>query len=74
LAANGVESYRQKTPLRAAKLAKLLLDWGADVEARASMYGAEQTTYALLLTSAHPTAAGVRDDLMKILKPTETLE
>jgi hypothetical protein len=68
LAANGVETYRQRVPLDAADVARLLLREGADVNATAPMYGGELTTVDLLLSSAHPLAAGVTDGLLTVLR------
>jgi len=67
LGANGVESHRQKTPLNAVELARLLIDHGADITAEANMYGGGQTAFALASTSAHPHNAGIADDLNRIL-------
>ena len=67
LGANGVETHRQKTPLNAAALARLLIDRGAEVAAEAKMYGGGQTTLALVETSAHPAAAGVTEGLVEVL-------
>jgi hypothetical protein len=67
VAANGVESYRQKTPPNAVEIAKLLLDHGADVNAEAEVYGGGATTLELVATSIHPERAGVQDALMQLL-------
>lgn len=67
LGANGVESHRQKTPLNAVDLARLLIDHGADIMAEANMYGGGQTAGALASTSAHPHNAGIAADLNRIL-------
>ena len=67
VAANGVETYRQRVPARAADVASLLLSRGADAHATAHMYGGEQTTLGLLLTSGHPRAAGVTGDVARLL-------
>ena len=66
-AANGVENYRQKTPLNAVAVAKTLLAAGADVDAEAEMYGGGCTTLGLVATSIHPERAGVQNALMQIL-------
>jgi len=67
LGANGVESHRQKIPLNAVALARLLIDRGADIHAEANMYGGGQTAGALASTSAHPHRAGISDALNRIL-------
>ena len=72
IAANGVESHRQVTPLNAATLAQMLIDAGADRSAHANMYGGGQTPLALAATSAHPAEAGVADALCQVLRPEAT--
>lgn len=64
--ANGVESFRQKTPPNAVHVAELLLANEADVEAVASMYGGS-TVLGLTATSVHPWLAGVQLDLLRTL-------
>jgi ankyrin repeat protein len=66
-AANGVENYRQQTPPNIVGIARLLLDAGAEVDAEADVYGGGVTTLGLVLTSAHPRAAGVQLDLADLL-------
>src|SRR5262249_17462214 len=61
LAANGVEIYRQRVPGNAPDLARLLLVNGADVNAKANMYGGERGTLGMLLSSSHPAHAGVTE-------------
>jgi hypothetical protein len=68
LAANGVETRRQMTPLNAVEIARILLGSGADRHAKASVYGGEWDALALLETSAHPAAAGVAIVLARLLK------
>ena len=68
LGANGVETYRQRTPMNAAAVAGFLIDRGAAVAAEANVYGGGQTTLALLLTSAHPAEAGVTDAVAAVLR------
>lgn len=71
LGANGVESQRQTTPYAAAQIAQLLIDNGADRNAKANIYGGS-TALELAVTSAHPHKAGVIDDLANILKQNGT--
>lgn len=66
-AANGVENYRQKTPANAVRIAEMLLDAGAEVDAEADMYGGRCTTLGLAATSVHPEVAGVQNALMQLL-------
>jgi hypothetical protein len=51
-----------------AEIAQLLIDAGADVNAAANMYGGGSTPLGLLLTSAHPAAAGVTGDVRTVLE------
>jgi hypothetical protein len=67
VAANGVENYRQRTPPNIVEIARLLLEAGAEVDAGADVYGGGATTLGLVLTSAHPRAAGVQLDLADLL-------
>jgi hypothetical protein len=67
LAANGVETYRQRVPLNASTIAAILVERGADVLATASMYGKNQTMRGLLLSSGHPRAAGVTGDVLAVI-------
>ncbi len=67
LGANGVESHRQKTPLNAPELAELLIKHGADINAKANMYGGGQTALALASSSAHPREAGIAGRLNGVL-------
>jgi hypothetical protein len=67
VSANGVEGYRQKTPPNAVRIAEILLDAGAEVDAEADVYGGRCTTLGLVATSVHPYLAGVQDPLMQVL-------
>lgn len=67
VAANGVESHRQKTPKNAVSIARLLLAAGAEVDALADMYGGQYTTMGMLVSSSHPAAAGVQMVLIETL-------
>ncbi|MET9018369.1 ankyrin repeat domain-containing protein [Actinopolymorpha sp. NPDC004070] len=68
VAANGVETYRQKTPANAVEVARLLLGRGAAADAGASMYGAEDaTTMEMLVSSVHPAQAGMQVPLVDTL-------
>ena len=76
VAANGVEGYRQKTPMNAVEIAKILLRAGAEVDADFA-YSAPMrrrypervgsTTLGLAATSVHPAAAGVQIALLETL-------
>lgn len=62
--ANGVE--RQETPANAVRIATILLDAGAEVDAVADLYGGT-TTLGLVATSVFPELAGVQDALLTLL-------
>jgi len=66
VSANGIEGYRQKTPKNIVRIATLLLDAKADVNALADVYGGS-TTLSLVATSIHPEHAGVQDALLQLL-------
>ena len=67
VSANGVEGYRQKTPKNIARIAGILLEAGADVEAEADVYGGGATALGLAATSVHPEKAGVQIPLLEKL-------
>ena len=64
--ANGVEGFRQRTPKNVVKIAEILLNAGADVDAMADMYGGSDTL-GLAATSIHPATAGVQEELLAFL-------
>jgi ankyrin repeat protein len=76
VAANGVEDYRQKTPKNAVKVATVLIEAGAEVDADLD-YGLEgrksyperlgSTTLGLVATSFHTAKAGVQIALLETL-------
>ena len=65
--ANGVEGFRQRTPMNAGQIATILLEAGADVNAIGNMYGGGCTTLDLVATSFHPKRAGVQNELIDLL-------
>ena len=67
VSANGVEGYRQKSPPNAARITKILLDAGADIEAEADVYGGGCTALGLVATSTPPKEAGVQIPVMDVL-------
>ena len=67
MAANGVEESRQRTPANAVEIARILLDAGADPDAVADMYDNKCTTLSMLVSSAHPHAAGLQAALAETL-------
>jgi hypothetical protein len=66
-AANGVEIRRQVVPANAAEMTTRLLGAGADPAARLHAYGATPDTLAMLKSSAHPRAAGVAEEIERVL-------
>lgn len=68
VAANGVENFRQRTPANALAITQMLIDYGAVVDATASMYSENlDTTLGLAATSIHPVNAGVLEPLLDLL-------
>ena len=69
VAANGVEDFRQKSPINAVAIARRLLTAGAEPDALAETYGGgnDQTTMNLLVSSTHPDEAGVQAPLVDVL-------
>lgn len=71
MAANGVETWRQVVPANAPGVLQYLIDAGADVDAKICVYGGLHSTLELLLSSAHPRAAGVLDEMAQVLSREE---
>ena len=67
VAANGVETYRQKTPPNAVTIARILLDRGADPNALARMYDGDYPTLPMLASSSPPADVGVQTALIETL-------
>ena len=67
LAANGVETYHQKSPPNAVEIAKVLLDAGADPNALQDSYGGQNTTMSMLVSSTPPEQAGTQVGLVHTL-------
>lgn len=69
VAANGVEIRRQRSPRRAAEIARLLLESGAEADQLCETYGggASQTTLCLTVSSYHPHATGVQSEIVDVL-------
>lgn len=67
VSANGIELHRQwQSPANEPELARLLLDAGAEPDARCNSYGGS-TALTLLVTSVHPARAGVQAALVELL-------
>jgi len=67
VSANGVERYRQKTPANIIEITEQLLNAGAEIDARADVYGGGCTALGLIATSVHPERAGVQESLLQVL-------
>ncbi len=67
VAANGIETRRQQTPLNIVEIAQLLLDSGAAPDATIPVYGKNCSIVELIETSAHPHEAGVAKRLIELL-------
>ncbi len=67
LGANGVESYRQKSPANAVEIGRMLLTAHAEADALAGMYGSRCTTLSMLVSSTPPDNAGVQVPLTHLL-------
>lgn len=68
LAANGVETWRQVVPANAAKVLAFLIEAGADINKTIDVYGGQHNALELLLSSAHPRAAGVLDEMIQVFE------
>lgn len=64
---NGVEAWRQMVPINLPEITRLLLEKGADKNAKMKVYGGYYDTLALLETSGHPFEAGVGEEMKRIL-------
>jgi hypothetical protein len=62
--ANGVESWRQRTPGNAVQILEMLVAAGAEIDATADIYGGGSTTLGLVATSCHPRGAGLQEPLI----------
>ena len=68
VAANGIEHNRQwQSPLNAVEIAQILIAAGAAPDVTCESYGGGSTAMTLLVSSAHPAAAGVQGDLVEAL-------
>ena len=66
-ASNGVEIWRQRVPENLPQMTQCLLDYGADKNAKMSVYRSEFDTLALLESSAHPFDAGLGEEMLRVL-------
>ena len=67
IAANGVENERQRTPANVLAMARILLETGADPNARAEFYGRPAATLGLVVSSVHPHRAGLQAAIANLL-------
>ena len=66
-ASNGVELWRQVVPSNIVEMTTYLLEKGANLEAKMNVYGGEFDPLSLLVSSAHPYAAGVVEPMKRLL-------
>lgn len=66
--ANGVEIHRQIVPQNIAEIVNILVTKNADKHALANFYDTRLEPYLLAESSAHIRMAGVRDELLELLK------
>jgi ankyrin repeat protein len=64
-AANGVEDFRQKTPLNIVEITQILVRHGAEPDAQTQEYGSAATALGLAASSCHPAYAGVQLELLR---------
>ncbi len=67
LAANGVETWRQIVPENATEIMRFLIGAGANPNATIQVYGGSHSMLELLLSSAHPRAAGILNAMLELL-------
>jgi hypothetical protein len=67
VSSNGVEIRRQLVPGNLVDIIRLLLEYGADPEAKGYFYGKMTDTLSLLQSGTHTRNAGVYEDALKIL-------
>ena len=66
-ASNGLELWRQQVPENLTAISSLLIEKGADKQAKMKVYGGEYTALPLLESSAHPRDAGIMEEMKAIL-------
>ncbi len=66
VAANGVEDERQSTPVNAVDVANVLIDAGAEIDAKFLDGGSGTTPLVSLVTSFHPHKSGVASELVSV--------
>jgi len=67
IAANGVQDALQITPPNAVQVAECLLRAGSEPDAVCDSYGGNATTMGMLVSSVHPSKAGVQGALVRTL-------
>jgi len=65
---NGVEFWRQQVPSNLPEITRFLINAGADKSATMKVYGGHYNTYELVVTSAHPEAAGLMEEMKEALQ------
>ncbi|MCI4671529.1 MAG: hypothetical protein MRZ79_25525 [Bacteroidia bacterium] len=67
LSSNGIEMRRQFVPANLTEMIEILLEFGADKQAKMHVYGGDFTFWELYSTGAHPYAAGIDEGQVKSL-------
>jgi len=67
LGSNGVEIWRQVVPKNLVEVLKLMIDFNADLQMQANIYGTN-SLLALLTSSGHPWKAGVAREAISVLR------
>lgn len=71
LGTNGVETWRQQVPHNMIEMLQLLLEKGADPQAKMAVYGGHFTTKEMVGTSGHTQQAGIMEEMLAILGTVE---
>jgi len=66
-----VAFWRQQVPLNLVAITEFLLEAGADRRATMKVYGGAFDTYSLLVTSVHPLAAGILEEMKVVFCRSE---
>ncbi|MEM9548054.1 MAG: hypothetical protein AAGA77_18885 [Bacteroidota bacterium] len=68
-ASNGIELWRQQVPNNLVSIIRVLIENGADRQAKMNVYNGQFTAYDLYTSSAHPKDAGISEIAKELLKP-----
>ena len=68
-ASNGMELWRQQVPQNLVEIIGLLIEYGANKDAKMDVYGGQFTAYELYTSSVHPKHAAIPVIAEELLKP-----